>query len=54
MEVHGDVSAPCPSLRYVNGVYRCELVEKEAILGIKPLIAQALGIGKGCCSSDLD
>jgi len=49
MIVLGDIGAICPFLRLVEpGFYRCRLVEMEAASGAEPLIARALGIGKGC------
>jgi hypothetical protein len=47
-------SAPCPALRFNGSLYRCALVETETAAGAPPVMAEALGIGKGCCSSDDD
>ena len=45
-------NAPCPALRFNGSIYRCALVETETNAGAAPVMAEALGIGKGCCSSD--
>ena len=46
-------TAPCPGLRFNGTAYRCAVVEAEAASGLPTLIADALGIGKGCCSDDI-
>lgn len=46
--------APCPALKIRpdgKSTY-CEIVETERINKMEPLIETALGIGKGCDSSD--
>ena len=45
-------TAPCPALRFAGSNFRCAIVEAEASTGAEPLIAAALGIGRGCCSDD--
>ena len=45
-------NAPCPALRFNGSIYRCALVETETNAGAAPVMPEALGIGKGCCSSD--
>lgn len=43
---------PCPGIEEVDGISRCSLVLMESLTVGKPIIANALGIGKGCCTSD--
>lgn len=45
-----EASAPCPALRWDGNQHRCALIEMEAASGLEPLMAEALGIGKGCDS----
>lgn len=45
-------TAPCPALRFAGSNFRCAIVEAEAAAGMEPVIADALGIGRGCCSDD--
>lgn len=45
-------AAPCPALRFTGSNFRCSIVETEAAAGMDPVIADALGIGRGCCSDD--
>ena len=45
-----DAQAPCPAIRFDGEKFRCAIVEMEAASGKEPLIAEAIGIGKGCCS----
>jgi hypothetical protein len=47
-----DAVAPCPALRFDGRRYRCSLVEMETDQGVPPVLANALGIGRGCCSDD--
>ena len=35
-------------------MFRCAVVETEQAAGMTPVIADALGIGRGCCASDTD
>lgn len=49
-----DAPAPCPALRFNGKMHRCSLVEFEGEAGIEPIFAEALGIGKGCCSDDAE
>jgi hypothetical protein len=46
-----NAQAPCPALRYGDGRVWCGLVLAEAASGMPTLIADALGIGRGCCAS---
>lgn len=46
--------APCPGLVARAEGMRCRLVETEIAAGMEPLIQNALGIGKGCCSADAE
>jgi hypothetical protein len=43
--------APCPGIVYGAGRAWCALVLSESTLGGPQLIAEALGVGKGCCAS---
>ena len=52
--VHGEIDGPCPSLVLIGELYRCGLVMAEAIGNLPPLISDALAIGKGCDSEDLN
>ena len=45
-------TAPCPIMAHDGKRIVCRLVVLEADAGLVPLIAMALGIGKGCCASD--
>lgn len=47
-----DVPAPCPGMVFDDGRFGCMLVLVEAASGMEPLIATALGIGKGCDADD--
>jgi hypothetical protein len=52
-----DTPAPCPALRQAAGRYWCGIVAAEAVktpAGEPLAIADALGIGKGCCTQDDD
>lgn len=47
-------SAPCPALKLRGdgkSTY-CQLVAIEKVAGMEPMLAEALGIGKGCGMSD--
>lgn len=50
--VHGDIEGPCPSLTYSADRFWCSLVVVEKLAGLQPMIAEALGVGRGCCSDD--
>jgi hypothetical protein len=40
---------PCPALyQEGDGKYSCAFVSFERDMGVEPLIAESLGIGKGC------
>ncbi len=41
---------PCPALTSINGKYRCALVMIEAAAPVEKKLAEALGIGRGCCA----
>jgi hypothetical protein len=43
-------TAPCKLLLFNGEKYRCKLILIEQENNLKPLLARALGIGKGCCS----
>jgi hypothetical protein len=45
-------AAPCPGMLFDEGRFRCKVVLVEKAAGMEPLIATALGIGKGCDSDD--
>lgn len=45
-------SAPCPGMLFDEGRFHCKLVLTEQMAGMEPLIARALGIGKGCDADD--
>jgi hypothetical protein len=42
--------APCKLLIFNGEKYRCKLILMEKKTKLEPLLARALGIGKGCCS----
>jgi hypothetical protein len=44
---------PCPGLVIRKGLYRCGLVLMEASVPIEKKLAEALGIGRGCCADDV-
>ncbi len=45
---------PCPFLRFHDARFWCGLMEAEAALGMEPMIAKALGAGRGCCAMGSD
>ncbi len=47
-------AAPCPGMVFNDGRFACKLVLVERAAGMEPLIAAALGVGKGCCADDYD
>ena len=49
-----DAVAPCPALVYSADRTHsiCAIVDTERRSGMEPLIARALGVGKGCDSDD--
>jgi hypothetical protein len=47
-----DTQAPCELMLFENGRFWCKLVLAENMAGMEPIIAQALGAGRGCDSSD--
>jgi len=47
----GDVPPPCPGLTYAEGRLWCRLVLVEQAAGLAPVLATALGIGRGCDAS---
>jgi hypothetical protein len=55
----GDIAGPCPAMTFIEDRFYCGLVlaekafiENSPELMIKPLISNALAIGKGCDSED--
>ena len=46
-----EAQPPCPALLVADGRTWCGVVLAEAASGLPTLIADALGIGRGCCSS---
>lgn len=46
--------APCPAIIYEDGIVRCGVVLAEKEMGKDLRIAEALGIGMGCCATDLE
>ena len=44
--------APCPAVAFDDGRFICKLVAVEKMAGMEPLIARALGIGRGCDADD--
>lgn len=46
------VKGPCPVMAFEDGKIRCGVVLAEQRSGLKPVAAESLGIGKGCCSDD--
>jgi hypothetical protein len=44
--------APCPALLFDAGRFWCGMVLTEKAAGMKPMIADALGIGIGCGMED--
>ena len=47
-EMAGLTETPCKFMMFLDGRFWCGLVVAEEIAGMKPLIAEALGIDKGC------
>ncbi len=45
---YGIQQVPCPALIKIAGEYACEIVITEKENQMCPIIASALGIGKGC------
>jgi hypothetical protein len=43
---------PCPGVVYAESRFWCKIVLTEKMAKMETLIANALGIGKGCCSDD--
>jgi hypothetical protein len=48
---HGDIKGPCPSLVLVAGIYRCDLMLREAHLPDRR-VSRELGAGVGCSMWD--
>ena len=46
------VKGPCPLMDFTDGRVKCGIVLSEERCGMKPVVATALGIGKGCCADD--
>ncbi|MHC5536848.1 hypothetical protein ACYOEI_01080 [Singulisphaera rosea] len=46
------VKGPCPMMDFSGGKVRCGVVLAEERCNLKPVTAEALGIGKGCCADD--
>ena len=46
--VFGSIEPPCPALIKEGDIYSCAFVKAEQEFSVEPLIAEALGIGKGC------
>lgn len=53
-DVFGEIDAPCPLLVKRKGLYRCGMVLMEASRPVEKKLAQALGIGMGCCADDVE
>jgi hypothetical protein len=53
-EAFPDAEPPCPGLAYFDNRLWCKFVLTEKMAEIEPLLATALGIGKGCCADDLE
>lgn len=51
-EAFPGASARCPGMLFDEGRFHCRLVLIEEAAGMEPLIARALGIGRGCCADD--
>ena len=47
----GVTEPPCAWLRFHDGRFWCGLVEMEQAAGMELLVAQALGVGRGCDAS---
>ncbi len=45
--------SPCPAIVKRKGLYRCGLVLIEAAFPVEKKLAEALGIGRGCCADDV-
>lgn len=52
VEAFGKHKPPCQGLRFKNKQALCVLVETEVIFKLEPLLARALGIGRGCCNNE--
>lgn len=52
-EVHGNIPGPCPSIVYKDGRTYCGVI-RWAGPQLGEALANLLGIGKGCCSDDLE
>lgn len=46
------IQGPCPLMDFVDGKVRCGAVLAEQKSENEPKIAEALGIGKGCCADE--
>ena len=46
------IKGPCPLIAYEEGKVRCGLVLAEQRSGMEPVLANTLGIGKGCDADD--
>lgn len=46
------IKGPCPLMEFEQDKVRCGLVQMESRMNIEPIIANALGIGKGCDADD--
>ncbi len=44
----GSIKPPCPALIKENGLYSCAIIITEEDFFKNPILADALGIGKGC------
>lgn len=51
-EAFPTAQAPCPGMLFDEGRFHCKLVLAERFSGMEPLLANALGIGKGCDADD--
>lgn len=51
VQVFGAVGAPCPAMQFEAGRFYCGVL-REAPAIVQPLIAYALGIGRGCDADD--
>ena len=51
-EIYPNAVTPCPGLIYFESRLWCKFVVAEELAKLEPEIAQALGIGQGCCSDD--
>jgi hypothetical protein len=49
-----DAAAPCPAMLFEDGRVKCGLVIAERETLKTDNFAEMLGIGKGCCSDDLE